>query len=55
MNLLRSVKDTAGLKDELGYLLSPNLLGYLAVWGFNTSHPVIKKMLKKVYNNIENS
>ena len=33
-------------KDELGYLLSPNLVGYLAVWGFNTSHPVMKKMLK---------
>ena len=55
LDLLRNVKDTAGLKDELGYLLSPNLLGYLAVWGFNTGHPVIKKLLKKVYNNIENS
>jgi len=55
IDLLRKVTQTAGLKDELGYLLSPNLLGYLAVWGFNTKHPVIKKLLKKVYNNIENS
>ena len=55
IDLLRKVTQTAGLKDELGYLLSPNLLGYLAVWGFDTKHPVIKKLLKKVYNNIENS
>ena len=48
-DLLRSVNTSAGLKDEMGYLLSPNLLGYMAVWGFNTKHPVIRKLLKKVY------
>jgi len=48
-------KNTAQFKDEMGYLLSPNLFGYLGAWDFNTSHPVIKKLLKKVYNYIQNS
>src|SRR5210317_355311 len=55
LDLLRMANKTAGFKDEMGYLLSPNLLGYLAMWGFDTKHPVIKKLLKKVYNYIQNS
>lgn len=55
IELLRMASKTAGFKDEMGYLLSPNLLGYLAMWGFDTTHPVIKKLLKKVYFFIKNS
>jgi len=55
MNLLRSASSSSGLKNELGYLLSPNLLGYMAMWGFNTKHPVIKKLLKKIYFYVQNS
>lgn len=54
-NMLRSVKNTTELRDKLGNLLSPNLVGYLRAWNFNTRHPVIKKLLKKVYNYIQNS
>lgn len=54
-NMLRSVKNTTELRDKLGNLLSPNLVGYLRAWDFNTRHPVIKKLLKKVYNYIQNS
>lgn len=55
LDLLRMANKTAGFKDEMGYLLSPNLLGYLAMWGFDTQHPVIKKLLKKVYFYIQNA
>lgn len=52
-DMLRSVKNTTELRDKLGNLLSPNLVGYLRAWDFNTRHPVIKKLLKKVYNYIQ--
>jgi len=55
IDLLRNVSSSAGLKDELGYLLSPNLLGYMAMWGFDTKHPVIKKLLKKVYSYLQSA
>jgi len=54
-DMLRSVNNTTELRDKLGNLLSPNLVGYLRAWDFNTRHPVIKKLLKKVYNYIQNS
>ena len=55
IDMLRSVKNTTELRDKIGNLLSPNLVGYLRAWDFNTRHPVIKKLLKKVYNYIQNS
>lgn len=55
LELLRMANKTAQFKDEMGYLLSPNLFGYMAAWEFNTSHPVLKKLLKKVYFYIQNS
>lgn len=55
VDMLRSVNSTTELRDKLGNLLSPNLVGYLRAWDFNTRHPVIKKLLKKVYNYIQNS
>ena len=53
IDMLRSVKNTTELRDKIGNLLSPNLVGYLRAWEFNTRHPVIKKLLKKVYNYIQ--
>ena len=55
MELLKMANRTAQFKDEAGYLLSPNLFGYLAAWNFDTKHPVIKKLLKKVFFYIENA
>jgi len=55
VELLRMANKTAQFKDEMGYLLSPNLFGYLAAWDFDATHPVIKKLLKKVYNYIQTS
>ena len=55
LDMLRSATSTTELRDKLGNLLSPNLVGYLRAWDFNTRHPVIKKLLKKVYNYIQNS
>ena len=54
IDMLRSVNNTTELRDKIGNLLSPNLVGYLRAWDFNTRHPVIKKLLKKVYNYIQN-
>ena len=53
VDMLRSATSTTELRDKLGNLLSPNLVGYLRAWDFNTRHPVIKKLLKKVYNYIQ--
>lgn len=55
LDMLRSANSTTELRDKLGNLLSPNLVGYLRAWDFNTRHPVLKKLLKKVYNYIQNS
>ena len=54
-DMIRKATSTTELRDKLGNLLSPNLVGYLRAWDFNTRHPVIKKLLKKVYNYIQNS
>ena len=54
-DMLRSATSTTELRDKLGNLLSPNLVGYLRAYDFNTRHPVIRKLLKKVYNYIQNS
>ena len=55
IDMIRKATSTTELRDKLGNLLSPNLVGYLRAWDFNTRHPVIKKLLKKVYNYIQNS
>jgi len=55
VDMIRKATSTTELRDKLGNLLSPNLVGYLRAWDFNTRHPVIKKLLKKVYNYIQNS
>jgi len=55
IDMIRKATSTTELRDKVGNLLSPNLVGYLRAWDFNTRHPVIKKLLKKVYNYIQNS
>lgn len=46
IDLLRSATNTAKLKS-MGNLVSPNLFAYFALFGFDTAHPVIKRLLKK--------
>lgn len=49
MRLLRNFANTAMTRDQAGRLLSPNLYAYFKEFGFNTSHPVLKRLLKKTY------
>ena len=30
-------------------LLSPNLFAYFSVFGFDSTHPVLRKLLKKIW------
>ena len=47
MQILRTVTKSSQLKDKLGYLLSPDLKGYIDE--FNDNPRVIKALLKKIY------
>ena len=47
MQILRSVKKGSQLKDKMGYLLSPDLKGYIEE--FDDNPAVIKALLKKTY------
>lgn len=50
--LLRMANKTAQFKDEMGNLLSPDLFAYMGLWDFKSNHPVLKRLLKKVYQYI---
>lgn len=52
IDLLRSINKAAELRDKSGCLVSPDLFAYMQLWNFNTSHPVIKRLLKKTYQYI---
>lgn len=52
MRLLRNFSKTAMTKDQAGRLLSPNLFSYFKDFGFDTTHPVLKNLLKKTYRNV---
>ena len=52
--LLRMAGKTAQYREKKN-LLSPNLFGYFAAFDFDTGHPVIKKLLKKIFFYIERS
>ena len=52
IDLLRMANKTAQFKDEMGNLLSPNLLAYLAMWNYDSTHPVLKRLYKKTYQYI---
>jgi dihydrofolate reductase len=36
-------------RDQAGRLLSPNMFAYFKDFGFNTTHPVLKSLMKKTY------
>lgn len=55
LSLLRMANKTAQFKDQMGRLLSPDLLAYMSMWNFDAGHPVIKRLLKKIYQYIQNS
>ena len=46
IDLLKNATNTAKLKN-MEQFISPNLFAYFALFGFDTSHPVIKRLLKK--------
>ena len=52
LTLLRMAGKTAQYREKKN-LLSPNLFGYFAAFDFDTGHPVIKKLLKKIFFYIE--
>jgi predicted dehydrogenase len=55
VELLRMAKKTAQFKTELGHFLSPDLMAYFALFKWDASNPVIKKLLKKVYIYLQQS
>ena len=52
LTLLRMAGKTAQYREKKN-LLSPNLFGYFAAFDFDTGHPVIKKLLKKIFFYLE--
>jgi len=50
--LLRMANKTAQFKDEMVNFLSPDLFAYMGMWNFDSKHPVIKRLLKKIYQYI---
>jgi len=49
VDLLRMAKKTAQFKTKVGQFLSPDLLGYFALFNWDTNNLVIKRLLKKIY------
>ena len=49
VKLLRMAKKTAQFKNEMGQFLSPDLFAYMGMWNFDSKHPVIKRLLKRIY------
>ena len=52
LQLLRMANKTAQFKNEMGQFLSPDLFAYMGMWNFDSKHPVIKRLLKKIYQYI---
>ena len=52
LTLLRMAGKTAQYREKKN-LLSPNLFAYFSVFNFDSSHPVLKKLLKKVWSYVE--
>ena len=53
IDLLRMAKKTAQFKNKLDQFLSPDLLAYFALFDFDSNNPVIKRLLKKIYQYIQ--
>jgi len=49
LRLLGNFSRTAITKDQAGRFLSPNLYGYFKDFNFDTTHPVLKRLMKKTY------
>jgi len=49
LQLLRMAGKTAQFKDEMGRYLSPNLMAYFAMFDWKADHPVMKRLLKRIY------
>lgn len=49
IRLLKNFRQTAMTRDQAGRLLSPDLFAYFKDFEFNTTHPVLKKLMKKTY------
>lgn len=52
LQLLRMAGKTAQFKDEMGNFLSPNLMAYFAMFDWRADHPVMKRLLKRIYQSI---
>lgn len=52
LRLIRNFAGTAMTRDQAGRLLSPNLYGYFKEFNFDTTHPVLKALMKKTYQYI---
>ena len=52
LKLLRMAGKTAQFKDEMGNFLRPDLFAYMGMWNFDSKHPVIKRLLKRIYQYI---
>ena len=48
-DLLRSAVKTSTLKDKFDHLLTPDLMAYFVLFKYDPTHPVLKKLLKKIY------
>lgn len=48
-DLLRSAAKTTTLKDKFDHLLTPDLMAYFVLFKYDPTHPVLKKLLKKIY------
>ena len=53
IDLLRMAKKTAQFKNKLDQFLSPDLLAYFALFNFDATNPIIKRLLKKSYQHIQ--
>jgi hypothetical protein len=53
LTLLRMAGKTAQYREKKN-LLSPNLFAYFSVFGFDSNHPVLRKLLKKIWIYIKN-
>jgi len=53
IDLLRMAKKTAQFKTKVGQFLSPDLLAYFALFNWDANNPVIKRLLKKIYQHIQ--
>jgi hypothetical protein len=54
LQLLRMAGKTASFKDQFGRFLSPNLMAYFSMYDWKAEHPVVKRLLKKIFTFISN-